>query len=139
MKRISILGLSLIEFLITAAIILILIAIAVPSYQNYVRSSYFKEIAQLVEPYKVAVGECGHNLGTLTGCDAGTNGIPNALTNPNGPISSLTVVSGVITVSPTPARGIKATDVYILTPELAGNGMVTWATSGDAVNKDYIR
>lgn len=139
MKRISLLGVSFIEFLITAAIILILAAIAIPSYQNYMRRTYYKDIAQLVEPYRIAVGECAHNLGTLTGCDAGTNGIPAALTTPNGPVASLSVVSGVITTIPVPARGIKDADTYILTPELAGNGVVSWTASGDAVTKDYIK
>jgi type IV pilus assembly protein PilA len=73
----------------------------------------------------------------LTGCNAGSNRIPAAITSAVGAVTSLAVANGVITVTPVAANGIVATDTYILTPTIAGNGSVTWASSGGGVTNGY--
>ncbi len=118
-------GFTLIELMITIAIVGILAAVAIPSYINYTDKARFSEVIQAVAALKPIVAQCVMTQNGPKSCDNGTNGIP-AAPAPTGNIASVTVVSGVITGT----GGNKApSDTYILTPEFA-NYAVTWTVSG---------
>ena len=137
-NRKSWLGFTLIELMITIAILGILAAIAIPLYQDYTKKAYYSEIVRATAPYKVAVSQCMHDLNTATGCNAGTNGIPPAIATAQGGVASLGVTAGVITVTPVAQHGILATDTYILTPTLEADS-ITWASSGGGVDAGYAK
>lgn len=129
-------GFTLLELMITVAIVAILAAIAIPSYLNYTRRAYFSEIVLATSPYKVGVSECYHEQGVLAGCSGGAKHVPADITTATGAVASVTTVDGVITVTPVAAHGIVATDTYVLTPTVV-NGNLVWTASGGGVTNGY--
>ena len=132
-------GFTLIELMITVAIVGILAAIAIPAYQDYLRRARYSDVVLATAPYKAAVAECVQDLDTLTGCSGGTNGIPANITVTEGAVASLTVTNGVINVTPTVQNGFVATDTLTLTPALTTGNRVTWTATGGAVTAGYVR
>jgi len=131
-------GFTLMELMITVAIVGIIAAIAIPSYLDYTRKAYYSEIVRVTGPYAVGVAECYHTLGVFTGCNAGSNGIPSAIAAVTAGVATLGVANGIITVVPDAANGLVAGDTYVMTPA-AANNIISWTTSGGGVTKGYAK
>lgn len=134
----SLQGFTLIELMITVAIIGIIAAIAIPSYLDYTRKAHFAELVQATGPYTVGVADCFQSDGGLENCNAGSGGIPPPITLAVGRIASLSVDKGQIVVTPVAAKGLLSSDTYILNPTI-NNGTITWAASGGGVTKGYAK
>lgn len=138
-------GFTLIEMMVVVALIGILTAIALPSYQDYTRRARYSEVVTATAPYQTAIVECFNDTNDLTVCNAGINGVPVMFQAGagSGLVESIAVENGVITVIPYAKNGFTSDDDYILTPTIqvptSGASYLTWAASGGGVDKGYAK
>ncbi|MDX2164975.1 MAG: prepilin-type N-terminal cleavage/methylation domain-containing protein [Gammaproteobacteria bacterium] len=129
-------GFSLIELMIVVAIIAVLAAVALPSYQNYTLKAKFAEVIQAVSPLKLAVESCAREHGSLAGC-VEQQGLPQLVDNSSLQQSKVKTVG----VSSSGQNSVKITATsqnigkanaeysYILEGIEALNGQIFWSKS----------
>lgn len=121
-------GFTLIELMMVIAIIGILSAVALPSYQGYAARAKYSEVLAAATPARTTVDLCIQTRGS-GGCSglssqAGWAASPEVLSV----AVSQDVDDFLITVSPTGAHGgIAETDTYVLRGVLSA-GTVLWET-----------
>ncbi len=132
-------GFTLLELMTVLLIVGILMAIAIPTYNNYRQKSMYTELIKASNPYKLAVEICALDRDSFVGCTGNLNGIPANLINSNaGLVRHLIVSNGLIYVFPNGQDGFTMLgDYYILTPTFAGIG-ISWTPSGPGVTKGYF-
>ena len=127
---------SLIEILITIAIISILMAVAAPSYARYTRKAHYTELVNAAAALKLAVEGCYQALGDLQQCNSGNNGIPAAQKKSTGLVALAEVKNGTINITPAAKYGIKTTDTYILQARVKDEHLI-WSAAGNGVKNGY--
>ncbi|OGT22312.1 MAG: pilus assembly protein TapA [Gallionellales bacterium RIFOXYB12_FULL_54_9] len=132
-------GFTLIELMIVVAIIGILAAVAIPAYSDYTKKARFSEVISLTGAYKSAVELCaqdqGLGNGAVSGCAAGSNGVP-AVPAATANMASLAVTdAGKITATATAKAG---SYTFEITPTIVTGG-ITWAQSGTCVTPNYCK
>ncbi|ATE73265.1 MULTISPECIES: pilin [Lysobacter] len=119
-------GFTLIELMIVIAILGILIAIALPAYQDYTIRTKNAECLNIAAAAKLAVAETAQDRGTLAGVTEALTGYQFAASSY---CASITIANGGAITATTQATGATPPAVLTLRPT-GGNGRLEWACSG---------
>jgi type IV pilus assembly protein PilA len=119
-------GFTLVEIM-TALIIIGIISVIVSSiYVNYSARSRFTAVIAAMDYYKKAVELCFNLTGTLTGCDAGANGVPDEVYPAEPYVSRVTVMDGGnVWGFAEIGHGLNG-ESYVLRPALNSVGEIMW-------------
>lgn len=122
MKRVQ-QGFTLIELMIVIAIVAILVALAVPAYQDYTVRAKVSECINSAAPAKLAVSEAYQSEGNLPASSSAA-GFDHAATTY---CSSIVVGgSGVLTITTANTGADGSTPIATLTPTTVNSGAVNW-------------
>ena len=136
-------GFTLIELMIVIAIIGILAAIAIPSYQNYIKKAAYSEIPLAMSSIRTAVDTCYGIEKDLALCDTEAD-IGETLPTATGKaLASIAIAenTAAITATPNAYKGIEATETCTLTPtpETTAGDRLKWDYSGDCLTNGYVK
>ena len=138
-KRIHLVnGFSLLELLLVVALIGILAAFAVPTYQTYLQKTRFMEVVQQSHAIRVAQSVCLLQAGDELGaCDTfGELAVPAPSTSDNTQSIRLSASNGMIT-----GTGAVATGGYTFTlsPRITRDGLLTYTVGGSCIAAGFCK
>ena len=132
-------GFTLIELMIVIAILGILMAIAIPAYQDYTVRAKVSEGMNLASASKLAVAETYSSNGNFP-VNQASYGLPVAATIKGNNVTSVTTASGKVTILFNNADANISGDTLILSATTSA-GSVSWSCKGGTLftsKKKYL-
>ena len=125
-------GFTLIELMLTVAIIGIMAAIAFPAYRNFTIRTKVSELVMAAGAFKTSVAEKAQLNADLTDAGVGLTVVPS------GKVSGGSITDdGVITIAGNAATvGMEIT--IVMRPRLASDNKVIWTCSTSSGSFDYV-
>ena len=120
-------GFTLIELMIVIAILGILLAIAIPAYQDYLSRAKASEAILGAAPAKTGVSEYTISNSTFP-ADLTATGVTFSSTSY---VATLAVANGIITVTAQNTGCSGGEPVFIMTPQTVSNGTVKWSCTAN--------
>ncbi|MDX7986582.1 prepilin peptidase-dependent pilin [Xenorhabdus sp. 12] len=124
-------GFTLIEVMVVMAIVAILGAIGIPSYQGYIQKAALTDMLQAIVPYKSGIELCRFENESYKDCDSGQFSIPSD--HNSRYIDSISVKDGEITI--TGKQNLSGLTTILKPSQKTKTGFTQWEITCESKNE----
>lgn len=126
-------GFTLVELMLIVAIIAVLVAVALPAYEDFTIRTKVTELVLTAGAFRTSVAEKAQQSGgVLTNAGVGLTVVPS------GKVTGGSVTDGGLITIIGSSTSVGTAVTIVLTPSLAGDGRVIWTCSSSQSSFEYV-